>query len=302
MGEKIFEKQKEQKNDDSKKEKNLETKNLNRPRIFETHAHYEGERYEKDREELLSSFPEQGICHVINISFDVKSSEKSIALTEKYPFFSAAVGIHPHYAKDVPEDYIEQLEKLSKNEKVVAIGEIGLDFHYDYSPRDIQRKRFLEQLDLVRKTGLPVIIHNREADEEVFDILKNAKLKETVKNSTSMLNEDTEKFIGIMHCFSGDVSLAEKYISLGYLIGIGGIVTYKNANVLKEVVKAIPLKYLVVETDAPFLTPVPHRGKRNDSTMLKYIVAEIAKIKELSIEEVEKVTWDNAAKLFDVSL
>jgi len=252
--------------------------------IFETHAHYEGQKYEEDRGVLLCSFPEKGIGHVLNISFDVNSAKKSISLAEEYSFFSAAVGIHPHYAKDVEENYIEQLEALSKHEKVVAIGEIGLDFHYDYSPRDVQRKRFHEQLELVRKIGLPVIIHNREADAEVFDILKDARVH------------------GIMHCFSGDVSLAKKYIDLGYYIGIGGIVTYKNAPILKEVVKEIPLEYLVVETDAPYLAPVPHRGKRCDSTMLSHIVSEIANLKEISIEEVEEKTWNNACKIFGLNL
>lgn len=252
-------------------------------KIFETHAHYEGKRYDEDREELFASFEKHNIHHVINISFDVESSKKGILLAEKYPFVSVAVGIHPNYAKEVEEDYIQKLRELSKHKKVVAIGEIGLDYHYDFSSKDVQRKCFLEQLELVRETGLPVVIHNREADEDVYEILKDSSTH------------------GVMHCFSGDTSLALKYIELGYVLGVGGIVTYKNADTLKDVVKNIPLDYLVVETDAPYLSPVPHRGKRNDSTLLKYITAQIAQIKEISIEEVEEVTWNNSVKLFNLS-
>ena len=251
--------------------------------IFESHAHYDNEQFNKDREALFKQFREEGIQYIINIGSDLRSSRLSIEMAKRYPFIFAAVGVHPHDVKDMKEEELEYLLHMSAYEKVVAIGEIGLDYHYDYSPRSIQKLWFRHQLKLAKDLELPVIIHSREASQDTFDLIMEAKLGDRK---------------GVIHCYSGSVEMALEYVKEGFYIGVGGVVTFNNAKKLKEVVEAIPLDSILIETDAPYLTPAPHRGKRNDSTYLKHVIDEIASIKGITPKEVEEATYENGKRLF----
>lgn len=251
--------------------------------IFESHAHYDNEQFHKDREALFKAFPESNIQYVINVGSDMRSSRISIELAKRYPFIYAAVGVHPHEVADMKEEYLEHLLHFAAYEKVVAIGEIGLDYHYDYAPRSIQRLWFREQLKLAKELELPVIIHSREASQDTFDIMMEAKLGDSS---------------GVIHCYSGSAEMALEYVKKGFYIGVGGVVTFKNAKRLIETVEAIPLDKILIETDAPYLAPVPHRGKRNDSRYLQEVINAIAKIKGVTPQEVEEVTYNNGKKLF----
>ncbi|MCD8036185.1 MAG: TatD family hydrolase [Clostridiales bacterium] len=248
---------------------------------FESHAHYDDPRFDDDRDELLASFPEEGIETVVNSSSDIASSKASIALAEKYPFFYASVGVHPHEVKSMTEDDIETLRQLSKHPKVVAIGEIGLDFYYDHSPRDAQRYWFKRQLKLAEELDMPIIVHSREASQECFDIIKASNVRK-----------------GVIHCYSGGAPMAKDYINMGFYIGIGGSLTFKNNRKTVEVVEQIPLEKILIETDAPYLAPVPHRGERNDSRLLKYVVEKIGSIKNIAEEDICNITKNNAIELF----
>ena len=248
---------------------------------FDSHAHYDNPQYDEDRESLLASLPKHGITGVINVGFDVISSKKAIALAEAYPFIYAAVGVHPHDVKDMTESDLPTLKELSAHPKVVAIGEIGLDFHYDHSPRDLQRYWFAKQLELAKSLDMPVSIHSREASKEVFDIITESGVTK-----------------GVMHCYSGHLPMALDYVKMGFYISLSGTVTYKNAAKTKEVAAGVPLDRLLIETDCPYLSPVPFRGKRNDSTKLSHIVEAIAEAKNLPIEDIAKATDKNARKLF----
>ncbi|MCL1936355.1 MAG: TatD family hydrolase [Defluviitaleaceae bacterium] len=254
---------------------------------FETHAHYTSKQFDEDRYKILELLAHSDIKYIVNIGSDLKSSIFGVELAKKYSFLYATVGYHPHdVSKMTKEDFIK-IEELAKDEKVVAIGEIGLDFYYDFSPRDIQEYWFLEQLKLVRKTNLPVVIHCRDAYGKTFDILKDAKLTRT--NGP-----------GVIHCYSGSLENAKEYVKMGYYIGVGGVITYKNAKSLVEVVENIPLEFLLIETDAPYLSPVPNRGKRNDSFNLSFIVNQIARIKNVAPSEVAKVTTENAKRFYNI--
>jgi TatD DNase family protein len=254
--------------------------------FIDSHAHLDDERFDEDREILIESLKENNIDLVFNIGADIKSSKASVQLAKKFENIYAVVGVHPHDAKDVEEDYLDILRELSKEEKVVAIGEIGLDYYYDNSPRDIQKKVFKEQLDLAKELDLPVVIHTRDAAQETFDILKEAA--------------EGGKLRGIMHCYSGSVEMAMEYIKLGFYISLGGPVTFKNSKVAKEVAKAIPLDRLLIETDCPYLTPEPYRGKRNEPKYVKYTAEAIAELRGISVEEVAKATSENAKTIFGI--
>ncbi len=251
--------------------------------IFESHAHYDDEQFNKDREALFKRLPDEGIQYVINIGADLRSSRRSIEMAKRYPFIFASVGVHPHDVKEMKEENLEHLLHMAAYEKVVAIGEIGLDYYYDNSPRSIQKLWFREQLKLAKDLELPVVIHSRDASQDTFDIIMEAELGETK---------------GVIHCYSGSVEMAKEYVKQGFYIGVGGVITFNNTKTLKEVVKEIPLENILVETDAPYLAPVPHRGERNDSTYLVHIIKAIAEIKGISPEEVEEVTYQNGKKLF----
>lgn len=251
--------------------------------FFESHAHYDDKRFDEDRERLIPALKENGVDYVINCGADMKSSLKSIEYTAQYDFFYAAVGVHPHDAARMSDGDLKTLEDYCKNEKVVAVGEIGLDFHYDFSPRDIQCKRFSEQLQLAKIVNKPVIIHSREAAQQCFDIIKSSGVTK-----------------GVIHSYSGSAEMARDYIEVGYYIGISGVITFDKTRKLPEVVREIPMDRILIETDSPYLSPAPNRGKRNDSQNLKYIAAEIGHIKQMSTEIVAKITSENARTLFDI--
>ena len=248
---------------------------------FDSHAHYDDERFDDDRNELLASFHDEGIENVVNSSSDIASSKASIALTEKYPFFYASVGVHPHEVEKMTEQDLLELETLSKHEKVVAIGEIGLDFYYDLSPRDMQRYWFKRQLELAERLDMPIIVHSRDAAQECFDIIKASGVRK-----------------GVIHYYSGSAQMAKDYIDMGFYIGIGGSLTFKNNKKTVEVVEQIPIEKILIETDAPYLAPVPYRGRRNDSRLLKYVVEAIGKIKNMDENDVCNITKINANRLF----
>lgn len=248
---------------------------------FESHAHYDDERFDDDRDELLASFPAEGIETVVNSSSDIASSRASIALAEKYPFFYASVGIHPHEVSKMREEDIDTLRELSKHPKVVAIGEIGLDFYYDLSPRDDQRYWFKRQLALAEELDMPVIIHSRDASQECFDIISASNVRK-----------------GVIHCYSGSAPMAQDYADMGFYIGIGGSLTFKNNKKTVEVVEKLPLEKILIETDSPYLAPVPYRGRRNDSRLLKYVVEKISEIKNVPEIDICNITKNNAVELF----
>ncbi len=256
--------------------------------IFESHAHYDDERFDSDRVELLSLMQKKNVGRIINVGSTLKSSQTSLDLAREYEFIYAALGVHPSdisCMEETPEglDWIYRTAK--KEKKVVAIGEIGLDYYWDKEEEihKKQRQRFLEQLEIAKKLDLPVIIHSRDAAKETFDIMKEAA-KQGIR--------------GVIHCYSYSPELAEEYVKLGYYIGVGGVVTFKNGKKLKETVRRIPLKRILVETDCPYMAPSPFRGERNDSTFIPYVIQEIAKLKEITQSEVEDTTAKNAYELF----
>lgn len=254
--------------------------------LIDSHAHLDDEKFNGDRKYLIENLRENGVELVINIGADLKTSKNSVNLAKEYKNIYAVVGVHPHSAKEVTEETLGEIRGLAGEEKVLAIGEIGLDYHYDYSPRDVQRSQFIAQLKLAKELDLPVVIHSREATQETFDIIK-----EEVENGGLR---------GVLHAFSGSPEIAREYIKLGFLISIGGPLTFKNAKTVKQVVKEIDLDHMIIETDSPYLTPVPYRGKRNEPMFVKYVAEEIAKIKEIDVEEVISITNKNTKRLFGI--
>ena len=254
--------------------------------IFDTHTHYDDEQFDADREELLLSLKGQGVGAVANMGATMQGAEDSVALAESYPFVYAAVGIHPDHAKDLNEEEFDKLKKLARKEKVVAIGEIGLDYYWDSTEREVQKYWFKRQMELALELGYPVVIHSRDAAADTFDMIK-----ETYEQSEGGLK-------GVIHCYSYGAEQAREYLKMGFFLGIGGVATFKNGRKLKEVIEAVPLDKMVLETDCPYLAPEPYRGKRNHSGHLSYVIAAIAGIKGISEEEVEKATWENALKLY----
>jgi len=250
--------------------------------IFDTHAHYDAKQFDGDRHELLMGMKSHGVGTIINISAETSSWERTIALTEEYPFIYGAIGVHPDEVGDLNEENFEQMSRLLAGDKIVAVGEIGLDYYWDNQPHDIQKKWFIRQLALAEEYDLPVVIHSREAAADTFDIMK----------------EYAAGIPAIIHCFSYSREMAREYVKMGYYIGIGGVVTFKNARRLKEVVADTPLDHLLLETDCPYLAPVPGRGKRNDSVNLIYVAEEIARIKEVNVEEVINTTTVNAKMIY----
>jgi len=255
---------------------------------FDTHAHYDFKPFNEDRHELLEkTLPEAGVGLILNVGTDMQSSRASIKLANTYDYIYATVGFHPHYAKDMKDDDLQTLADLcTKFPKIVAIGEIGLDFFHNFSPKDVQIRRFKQQLDLALQLKMPVVIHCREADDEVFDILKKSDAGELVG--------------GVFHCYAGSVSRARQLVELGWHIGVGGVVTYKKSDMLREVVATTPKDRVVIETDCPYLAPEPHRGGRNDSRNLAYIAAKIAQIWDTTADEAANITTQNAKILFKI--
>ena len=249
---------------------------------FESHAHYDDKRFDDDRYELINRLHDSdGVHTIINIGCDLPTSLSSLSLADTYDFVYAAVGVHPHEADSLDEKGISLLRELSKEEKAVAIGEIGLDFYYDHSPRDIQRYWFKRQLELAKEVDMPVIIHSRDAAQETFDMIKESGVRK-----------------GVIHCYSGSAEMAAEYVKMGFKIGVGGVVTYKNSKKLIETVEKISVNDILIETDSPYLAPSVVRGTRNDSSNLKYVVEKIAKLKNMTVEDVARITSDNAVELF----
>lgn len=243
--------------------------------IFDSHAHYDSEQFDIDRDELLGSvLPQKGVVAVINMAADYESLKKTVALCEKYDYIYGAVGIHPECANDLPDNWLSDVEALLSHPKIVAVGEIGLDYHWeDECPREKQKEVLIAQLELAKKHDLPVVIHDREAHGDMMDILRKYKPK------------------GVVHCFSGSAELAQETVKLGMYIGLGGVVTFKNARHSVEVANTIPLDRLLTETDAPYMAPVPFRGKRCDSSMIPYDAAKIAEVRGITAQEVLETAW-----------
>ena len=251
---------------------------------FDSHAHYDDKRFKQDREELLRELlPSCGVSNVINVGCDVKSSEMSIHLAEKYDYIYAAVGVHPHELDDMSSQTIAKLKKLSEHKKVVAIGEIGLDYYYDTHPKELQRFWFRQQLRLAEETNLPVIIHSRDASQETFDIIKASSVRR-----------------GSIHCYSGSADDAAWLARQGMYIGFGGTLTFKNARKTREAAAALPMEAIVLETDCPYMAPEPHRGQRNDSSLIIHVAEVLGQVKGLPVQEVLRITNENAKRLFGI--
>ncbi len=257
--------------------------------IFESHAHYDDRQYDDDREALLERLPKENVGIVVNVGADLASSDASVLLSQKYDYIYASVGVHPDEVGELSEEGIAHLRELASEEKVVAIGEIGLDYFRKEGEdfKEIQKKWFLAQLELAEELDLPVIVHSRDAAEDTMEILRDFAKKYPERSNP-----------GVVHCYSYSKEMAMEYISMGYFIGIGGVVTFKNAKKLVQCARDLPLDRIVVETDSPYLAPEPHRGSRNNSANIKYVIEKIAEIRGISPEEVEKVTELNARKLY----
>lgn len=252
----------------------------NQALIFDSHAHYDDAAFDEDRHELLAAFPDKGVCGIVNAASDIASARKGLALADQYPYVWAAAGIHPHEAAHAPADAEEQLRQLLAHPKAVAVGEIGLDYHYDFSPRDVQLAWFERQLQLAKDLGKPVIIHDREAHEDTLRLLRHYQPR------------------GVVHCFSGSAEMAREIVNLGMYIGLGGAVTFKNAKKPVEVAATVPLERLVLETDAPYMTPVPFRGTRCTSDLILHTARRIAEVRGMTEEELLAVTRSNAHRLY----
>ena len=254
-------------------------------KIFDTHAHYDDDRFDEDREELLIKLKENGVQHFVNVASSVESIDSTLKLVTEHPESYAALGIHPSDIKGINEKIMEYIkEKILSFDRCVAVGEIGLDYYWgEEAERADQKKWFIRQLELAREVKLPVIIHSRDAAEDTFNIMKD---------------NHAEEIGGVVHCFSYSKEMAKEYVKMGFFIGIGGVVTFKNAKKVVEVVKEIPLESIVLETDCPYLTPSPYRGERNSSIYLPYVAEKIAEIKGISADEVYDVTYKNALKLY----
>lgn len=253
--------------------------------IFESHAHYDDEEFNEDRDSILASLQENGIDYVINVGASITSSENTVALAESYPFIYGAVGVHPSETGELQEENIKWLKSQCRLPKVVAVGEIGLDYYWDTPEREVQKNWFRRQLNLAKQEGLPVIIHSREAAKDTVEIMKEL---------------NAEEIGGVVHCFSYPREVARQVLKMGFYIGIGGVVTFDNAKAVKDVVSYAPLDRILLETDSPYLAPVPHRGDRNSSLNIPLIAQEIARIKEIEYDEVIRVTRENAKRLFGI--
>ena len=254
--------------------------------LFDSHAHLNDARFDEDREALIQKLQEEHVDLVLNPGADIETSISSVELANKYDFIYAAVGVHPHDVKDLDDTAIDTLRKLAtENEKVVAIGEIGLDYYYDNSPREVQKEWFIKQIELANELKLPIIIHDRDAHGDTFEIIKKYKSPE----------------IGcVLHCYSGNIELAREYVKMGCYISLSGTVTFKNNKKTKEVAREIPLDRLFIETDSPYMAPTPHRGKRNDPSLVQFVADTIAVEKGVSYETVCEATKENAKKFFAI--
>ncbi|MGN1131466.1 MAG: TatD family hydrolase, partial [Ruminococcus sp.] len=242
---------------------------------------YDDEWFDNDRAELIEKLPSRGVCGVVTNATDLKNVNLVLELSEKFSYVYGTVGIHPECLENLPDDYLDRVAEISKNEKIVAIGEIGLDYHWDI-PKDAQMKVVKEQLALANDLDMPVVFHDREAHGDTMELLRKYKPK------------------GLLHCYSGSTEMLKEVIKLGMYISLGGVVTFKNARVPVEVAKEVPLDRLLLETDAPYLAPVPFRGKRNDSSLIPYIAEKIAEIRGISPQELIDITTENAKRMYGI--
>lgn len=253
--------------------------------IFDSHAHYDDEAFNEDRDKVILGLKDKGVIGVLNCGASMEGARMSVELSNKYDFIYSAVGIHPEHADIVNEKIIDELRKLTQNPKVRAIGEIGLDYYYEENPsRDIQKTAFKLQMELAKELKLPVVIHDRDAHKDTLDILK-----------------EYPEVIGTVHCFSGSVEFAKECLKLGYYIGFTGVITFKNAKKITEVAMEVPMDRILVETDCPYMAPVPHRGRRNESDHIQYIIEKIAEIKGRTVEEIEEATTFNIKQLLKIN-
>lgn len=252
--------------------------------IFDTHAHYDDGQFDGDRRKLLASMADNGVGWIVNVSASYASCERVVNMAQEYPFMYAAVGIHPDEVGDLNEESFARMKELFKRDKVIAVGEIGLDYYWDNESHAIQKKWFIRQLALARKLNLPVLVHSREAAADTMEIIK----------------EHGQDLRGVIHCYSYSREMAREYVKMGYYIGVGGVVTFKNARKLKETVEEIPLEAIVLETDCPYLAPVPYRGKRNNSAYIRYVAEEVGRLKGIAYEEVVAQTERNAKRLYGI--
>ncbi|MBQ7134005.1 MAG: TatD family hydrolase [Ruminococcus sp.] len=251
--------------------------------IFDAHAHYDDDWFDSDREELLLSLPSKGVSGVVNAAVDLKTAQIARSFAEKYDYMYFTVGFHPENLEDMPKFYLDEIAKMLKHEKAVALGEIGLDYHWDIE-KELQHRVFEEQLILSKELDVPVVIHDREAHGDVMQYLRKYQPK------------------GLMHCFSGSVEMLKEVLRLGLSISLGGTVTFKNARVPLEVAQYVPLDRLLLETDAPYLSPVPNRGKRNDSSNIIYTATKIAEIKGIGVQQLLDITAENAKRLYGIEM
>lgn len=254
--------------------------------IIDTHAHYDDHAFDDDRDEVLNSLRALGVEYVVNVGAGLNSSHTTIELTKNYPFVYGAVGVHPDEVGELDEAGLKWLEESVKLPKIVAVGEIGLDYYWDKEDRQLQKEWFARQMNLAGKAGLPVIVHSRDATADTFDVMKA---------------ENAGELQGVIHCFSYGVEMAREYLNWDYYLGIGGVATFKNARKIKEVIEYMPLSKLLLETDCPYLAPVPYRGSRNTSANLTLVIEAISNIKGVSAEEVEQVTYENAKRFYHIS-
>lgn len=253
--------------------------------IFETHAHYDDDKFTEDRDELILAVHESGVHPIINVGASIHSTQTTLELAKHYPFIYAAVGVHPSDVADLNEDTFAWLKEQTTYAKTVAVGEIGLDYYWD-KEADVQEKQrywFGRQLQLAREADLPVIIHSRDAAADTLQVMRD---------------NHAETIPGVIHCYSYSPELAQEFVRMGYYIGVGGVVTFKNAKKLVETVQTIPMERILLETDSPYMAPEPHRGTRNDSRNIPYVIAKIAELKGITPQEVEQITEENAYRLF----
>lgn len=254
--------------------------------IFDSHAHYDDEKFDNDRDEVVRELRENNVIAVVNCGSSYKGAIDSLELAKKYDFFYAAVGIHPEFANEFSDDIYTEIKNMTIYSKVKAIGEIGLDYYWDDNPpKETQIRVMRRHMELAQELNLPVVIHDREAHEDVLSIIK-----------------DYPKVNGVIHSFSGSVEFARECIKEGYYIGFTGVVTFKNAKKLKDVARDIPLDRILVETDCPYMAPVPHRGKRNRSDYISNIIRQIAELREVSYEEIEKASMENAKRIYSIEI
>ena len=252
--------------------------------FFDSHAHYNDEKFEQDRDELINNIYNEGVTRIINAGYSLESSKDAIKIAENYDFMNVIVGISPNDINDFKQENLQEIEELAKNKKVVAIGEIGLDYYWNKDNKDLQKQIFISQIEIANKLNVPIVIHTREAIYDTLEILKN--------------NNCNKK--GVFHCCPLNVDLVREGLKLGFYISFAGPITFKNSKNASEIIKMVPLDKMLIETDSPYLSPEPLRGKRNDSRNVKYMAQKIADVKGISLEEVAKVTYNNAKTIFGI--